>query len=188
MIRYSKVITPSNVDAVWLSEAKEHLNINSDDTSNDDLIAKKIMAATAMCEKYAGLSFVTQTRRVTLDYFCSRDVILPYGPVQSVTSFIYLDEDDVEQDFTDYTLDTHSALAKVRVNDTWPTTNLGLNNVAIDYVTGTSIEDVPYEAKEAVLRLTAKLFEHRGDDNGGLLMSEEITDLLDAIKVYWYAG
>lgn len=187
MIRYSKVITPASVDPVWLSEAKAHLKI--DGTEEDDLIAKKIMAATAMCEKYAGLSFVTQTRRVTLDRFCSTDVILPYGPVQSVTSFVYIDEDDAEQPIAgaDYTLDLQSALSKVRVLETWPYTNTTLNNVVITYVAGTSPENVPYEAKEAVLRLTARLYEKRGDTNEGL-MTDDITDLLDLIKVYWYAG
>lgn len=187
MIHYSKVITPASVDPVWLSEAKAHLKI--DGTDEDDLIAKKIMAATAMCEKYAGLSFVTQTRRVTLDKFCSDDVILPYGPVQSITSFVYVDTDDVSQtvNSADYTLDLQSALSKVRVLETWPYTNETLNNVVITYVAGTATQDVPYEAKEAVLRLTARLYEKRGDTNEGL-MTEDITDLLDLIKVYWYAG
>jgi uncharacterized phiE125 gp8 family phage protein len=192
MIHYSKVIQPNYQDPVWLSEAKDHLNIESDDTSKDALITQKIVVAAAMCEKYAGLSFMTQTRRVTLDnFYCTGDIILPYGPVQSVTDFIYLDGDDVEQDFTDYTLDTHSQLAKVRVNvgESWPTTNLGMNNVQIDYVAGVAnAVDVFPEAREAIFRLVAKLFEHRGDSNDGGLMTEEITDLLDAIKVYWYAG
>ena len=48
--------------------------------------------------------------------------------------------------------------------------------------------DVFPEAREAIFRLVAKLFEHRGDSNDGGLMTEEITDLLDMIKVYWYAG
>jgi len=188
MIHYSKVISPNYHDPVWLSEAKDHLNIESDDTSKDNLITQKIVTASAMCEKYAGLSFMTQTRRVTLDYFCG-DIILPYGPVQSVTDFIYLDGDDAEQTFTGYTLDLNSQLAKLRVTDTWPTTNLTMNNVQIDYVAGVdNAVDVFPEAREAIFRLVAKLFEHRGDSNDGGLMTEEITDLLDTIKVYWYAG
>jgi len=190
MIHYSKVIQPNYHDPVWLSEAKDHLNIESDDTSKDALITQKIVTASAMCEKYAGLSFMTQTRRVTLDSFCG-DVILPYGPVQSIDSFVYLDSDDVEQpvDAADYTLDTNSALAKVRVTDSWPTTSGTMNNVQIDYIAGVdNAVDVFPEAREAIFRLVAKLFEHRGDSNDGGLMSEEITDLLDTIKVYWYAG
>lgn len=187
MIVYSKVTTAASVDPVWLSEAKAHLNI--DGTDQDDMIAKKIMAATAMCEKYAGLSFITQTRRIALDKFYCDDITLPYGPVVSITDFTYHDSDDAQQsvDPGDYTLDNHSTLAKIRVLETWPTTNQVLNNVVIDYVCGSIPADVPYEAKEAVLRLTTRLYENRGDVGEGL-MTEDVTDLLDMIKVYWYAG
>lgn len=186
MINYSKVITPNFHDPVWLSEAKAHLKI--DDAAEDDLITKKIMTATAMCERYAGLSFMTQTRRVALDRFCG-DITLPYGPVQSIESFTYIDEDDAEHDVepATYTLDTHSGISVVRVLESWPATNLVLNNIQLDYVAGFDLAvDVYPEAKEAILRLTTRLFENRGDENQPL-MSEDITDLLDMIKVYWIA-
>lgn len=186
MITYSKVITPNALDPVWLSEAKAHLKI--DGTDEDDLITKKIMTATAMCERYAGLSFMTQTRRVALDRFCG-DIVLPYGPVQSITDFIYIDENDAEQDVdpATYTLDTHSGISVVRVLESWPATNKVLNNIQLDYVAGFDLAaDVYPEAKEAILRLTTRLYEDRGDENQPL-MTEEITDLLDMIKVYWIA-
>lgn len=186
MIRYSKVITAPTELPVTIEEIRAQLNI--DGTDQDDFLIQKATVATGMCERYAGLSFITQTRRVTLTNFTCKDVILPYGPVQSIIAFTYVDADDsaATVDSADYTLDLQSAIAKVRVTDSWPETNLVLNNVVIDYVAGNEIEDVPAEAKEAVLRLTARLYEKRGDSNDGGL-SEDVTDLLDLIKVYWYA-
>jgi uncharacterized phiE125 gp8 family phage protein len=187
MIHYSKVITGPTELPVTIEEIRAQLNI--DGTDQDDFLIQKATAATGMCERYAGLSFVTQTRRVTLSTFTCKDVILPYGPVQAITSFTYVDADDVQQDVAEdsYTLDLNSDLAKVRVTESWPETNRVLNNVVIDYTTGQDVALVPIEAKEAVLRLTARLYEKRGDSSDGGLMSEEITDPLDLIKVYWYA-
>ncbi len=183
MIHYSKVIDPAAELPVTLAEIKAHLNIDGDD--QDTLLTQKATAATSMCERYAGLSFVTQTRRVTLTDFCRRDVILPYGPVQSIEEFYYVDEDDVQTDILSdtYTLDLQSALAKVRVTEDWPYTNSILNNVVIEYIAGVPVDEVWPEAKEAVLRLTARLYEKRGDADGGV-MTDEITDVLDTIKVY----
>lgn len=186
MIHYSKVITAPTELPVTLEEIRAHLNI--DGTDHDTLLTQKATAATGLCERYAGLSFATQTRRVTLNQFTCKDVTLPYGPVKSISEFYYMDADGVEQDIdaADYTLDLQSDLAKVRVTDSWPETNRILNNVVIEYVAGNDAENVPPEAKEAVLRLTARLYEKRGDSNDGGL-GEDITDLLDLIKVYWYA-
>lgn len=186
MIHYSKVITVPTELPVTIEEIRAHLNI--DGTDQDTLLTQKATAATGLCERYAGLSFVTQTRRVTLSTFSCKDVILPYGPVQEITRFIYMDAEGAEQDVAEdtYTLDLNSDLAKVRVTESWPTTNAVLNNVVIEYETGQDVADVPIEAKEAVLRLTARLYEKRGDSSEGVI-TEEVTDLLDLIKVYWYA-
>lgn len=187
MIHYSKVITAPTELPVTIEEIRAQLNI--DGTEQDDFLLQKATVAVGMCERYAGLSFITQTRRVTLSVFNCKDVILPYGPVQEISKFSYVDADgnDVDVDASTYTLDLQSDLAKVRVTDSWPTTNLILNNVVIEYEAGVAQADVAPEAKEAVLRLTARLCEKRGDSNEGGLMSEDITDSLDLIKVYWYA-
>lgn len=190
MIHYSKVIQPNYHDPVWLSEAKVHLNI--DGTDLDSLITQKIVTASAMCEKYAGLSFMKQTRRVTLDrFYCNSDVILPYGPVSSITTFSYVDSDDTDATIADdtYSLDLQSALAKVRVLESWPYTNSTLNNVVIEYEAGVDdAVDVFPEAREAIFKLVARMVENRGDTDAGGLFTQEIYDLLDLIKVYWNAG
>jgi uncharacterized phiE125 gp8 family phage protein len=109
--------------------------------------------------------------------------------VTTLDSITYLDEDDVEQtvDSGDYTLDISSGMAKVRVTESWPTTNGGLSSTVITYTAGYADADsVPEVIKQAIKATVATLYEHRGDDgHGGLPLMA--TDLLDSVKVYWNA-
>lgn len=185
MIVYSRVSTQPGSEPVTLDEAKLWLKVDGSD--EDALITSLIVVARQVCETYAGLSFITQTRQVKLDRFCG-DVILPYGPVTSVTQFIYFDPDDAEQEITedDYTLDIQSGLAKIRIGEEgWPSTNRQLNNVAITYEAGyATAADVPEVAKLAIKKRMALDYEKRGDTDDD---SEDWMRLLDTIKVYWNA-
>jgi uncharacterized phiE125 gp8 family phage protein len=133
---------------------------------------------------------MTQTRTVKLDDFRGYEINLPYGPIQSVTSVVYLDEDDTSQtvDSGDYTLDAQSRMAKIRVTDNWPSTNRSLNNVVVTYVAGADDAlNVPEEAKLGVKKVISRLYENRGDNDSGSVLTAEIMDVLDPIKVYWNA-
>ena len=93
MIIYSRTTAPATFP-VTLEDAKIHLKI--DGTDEDTYITALIKVATSVCEAYAGLSFISQTRVIKLDAFRCRDLILPYGPVVSITSVAYVDADDAE--------------------------------------------------------------------------------------------
>lgn len=188
MIIYSKVTEAPDSEPVTLDEVKVQIKVDS--TDEDDFITKKITAARRICERYAGLSFITQTRTVSLDRFYGRDVILPYGPVTVIESFSYKDSAGASQTITGgYTLDTESDIAKVRVLDSWPSTDRTLNNVVITYTAGYADADsVPEEIKEAILKTVARLYEKRGDGDDGQVLTDEIIDLLDTVKVYWNAN
>ena len=173
---------------ITVDEAKIHLRV--DGTDEDTYIASLIKVATSLCEAYAGLSFITRTRTIKVDSFYGKDLILPYGPVTAITSIEYVDSDDASQtiDSGDYTLDMSSGMAKVRVTESWPYTNLTLNNVVITYVAGrATAADVPEIVKQAIKATVANLFENRGESEkpGGL--SWLAMDLLDTVKVYWNA-
>jgi uncharacterized phiE125 gp8 family phage protein len=190
MILYSRVTTAPTSYAVTLDEVKDALKIDRDDNSEIGYLTSLILTATQMCEAYTGLSFIAQTRTVKLDYFKRDSITLPYGPVNSITSIAYVDEDDANQavDDTWYSIDTQSGVSTVRIGDDfdWPDTNRSLNNVVITYTTG--YEDaslVPEAAKQAILRRIAFMYQHRGDEKSG----EDTVwmDLLDTVKVYWNA-
>lgn len=185
MIVYSKVTTAAATLPVNLEDVKAHLRV--DGTEDDALILSLIKVAINECEAYAGLSFITQTRTVKLDYFNGSDVILPYGPVTSVTSVTYYDGDDVQQtvDAADYTLDTQSGLSKIRVTESWPSTNVTLNNVVVTYVAGYADQaSVPEVIKLAIKERVLFHYQHRGDEQAE---SFHWMDLLDTVKVYWNA-
>jgi uncharacterized phiE125 gp8 family phage protein len=184
MIIYSNATLPATL-VVSLAEVKTWLKI--DGTDEDTLLTSLIASATAECESYSGLSFITRTRTVKLTSFKGRDLILPYGPVTALTSITYTDEDEAPQtiDTADYTVDTASGLSKVRVTESWPYTNQILNNVTVTYVAGyASAAAVPEVIKTAIKKKVAFDYEKRGDDNTD---SDAWRRALDTVRVYWNA-
>jgi uncharacterized phiE125 gp8 family phage protein len=185
MILYSKAALPTTLP-VTLAEAKLWLKIDGDD--EDTLLTAAITAATVECEAYAGLSFITRTRTIKLTAFRG-DLILPYGPVTALTSIEYVDSngDAAEIDSADYTLDIDSGLAKVRILDSWPETNLELNNAVITYVAGYATPElVPPIIKLAIQKRLAFHYEKRGDEKAE--QDPAWMDFLDAVKVVWSAS
>jgi uncharacterized phiE125 gp8 family phage protein len=187
MIIYSNANLPATLP-VSLAEMKLWLKLDADDTTEDALLNSLILAATKECEGYTGLSFITRTRTIKLTSFRGRDLILPYGPVTALTSITYTDEDGNEDtliDAGDYTLDSASGLAKVRITDSWPYTNDILNNATVTYVAGyADAAAVPEVIKLAIKKRVAFHYEKRGDEQAE---SKDWIALLDTVKVYWNA-
>lgn len=184
MIIYSNATLPATL-VVSLDEVKTWLKI--DGTDEDTLLTSLIASATAECEAYSGLSFITRNRTVRLTSLSAKDVILPYGPVTALTSITYADDEDAPQtiDAADYTLDSASGLAKVRITESWPTTNLVLNNVTVTYVAGyADAASVPEVIKTGIKQRIAVVYEKRGDVDTD---SHAWMDTLDTVKVYWNA-
>jgi uncharacterized phiE125 gp8 family phage protein len=131
------VVTPAASYPVTLAEAKQVCKV--DGTARDSEITGMIAAATEYAEKYTGHSIVTQTLKLTLDEF-SDSILLPRGPVQSVTNVKYYDTAGVEQTVSasDYTTDLINDPAWVVRNATasWPTTLDAVNVVSVTYVAG----------------------------------------------------
>lgn len=205
MILYSVVSEQPDTEPITLEEVKGHLEYYGN--LKDSYIQGLITTARRLCEGYVGLSLVTQERSLKLDRFpCSRyengwkrHIEVPYGPVQYIVSFSYENEDGTTTTLTegtDFLLDTHNRLARLYPIengeiDSWPTDNKYiLNGITINYVAGyddVSGTPVPSEAKTAIMRLVARMFEDRGDS-----LKDEIIDwgtqtMLDNIKVSWNA-
>ena len=205
MIVYSVVNELPEIEPVTLEEVKGHLEYYG--TLKDSYIQTLITASRRLCEGYAGLSLVTQERSIKLDRFpCSRYengwkrfIEVPYGPVQYVESFSYENEDGTTTTLTegtDFRIDTHNRLARIYPIETgeidsWPSgVKDVLNPITITYVTGyddVSGIPVPAEAKIAIMRLVARMFEDRGDSNNKWMIDEATEDLLNPIRVTWNA-
>jgi uncharacterized phiE125 gp8 family phage protein len=211
MIQYSIVTEQPDTEPVTLTEAKTHLEYSGE--GKNGYIASLITTARRLSEAYAGLSFITQTRRVKLDYFpCTGyDFVrqklyieLPYGPVQSVESFTYLNDDGVTTttltEGTNFTLDSHSRIARLYPIEngemsSWPTDVRNIPHaITIDYNAGyddVSGETMPSQIKQAIYMYLTLYFENRGDNQGKGFQDAlpwHCMNILDSIKVTWNAN
>lgn len=163
-IIYSKVTTEPSVEPIILADAKIHLRVDHSD--EDSLITILIQAARETVEKHTGRSLITQSRTIKLDNFPRTSILqLPYGPVSSVTSIQYSDEDDATQTMSAslYRVDTSSNIARIQVIDSWPGTYDKINAVTIVYVAGygASGSSVPRPLVQAMYLILGHLYEHR---------------------------
>lgn len=194
MIVYSRITTaPDYLQVVSLVEAKAHLEVTG--TGKDSQITTLIKVAGRLCEIYSGLSFTTQVRTVTLDGFPSESIVVPHGPVVSVGSLAYTDDNGDPQTLTittDYLVDLNSNLLRISAVDAWPSTDSINNAVTITYTAGMLVTNPDLQiAKQAMLMQIATFFENRQDEIVGSITSElnwNSRALLDTIKVYWNAN
>jgi len=206
MITYSRVTEQPANEPVSLSDAKVHLEYTG--TAKNAYITSLIKSARRICEGYAGLSFVTQTRSIKMDIFPTSAIIVPYGPVQSIESFTYYNDDGgtttmVED--VDYIVDYHSNVCRIYAIDTdgevdtWPTdVRKRPQAITINYVAGYDEavnEPLPELAKQAILLQVASMFENRQDEVAGSInmmnwntINWNSLHLLDSIKVNWNAN
>lgn len=93
---------------------------------------------------------------------------LPFGPLQSISEFVTIDDEDTEYAFTGYQADTVSDIGSVvlKTGYTWPTTVLRpINGIKITGIFGYGAATlVPDEIKEAIKSFAAYAYEHRGDE------------------------
>lgn len=205
MIIYSRLIDLPSSEPVSRTQAKNWCKI--DTTDDDDLIDSLITTARRICEAYAGLSFVAQQRRIKLDYFPEKEIIVPYGPVNSIDSFTYVDSDGDTQELvedTDFKVADHNELCRLyAISDnsitTWPGTANLPECVTIDYTAGfddVSGNPLPKQAYTAILKQVMHLYQTRDDEtmkdrnvvsyNASEIYFESKA-LLDDIRVSWNA-
>lgn len=159
------LITPPTVYPVTLAEAKAHCRVDSAD--EEALITGLIAAATSYVEEYTGRSLCPQTWKLTLDAF-TPSILLPRGPVASVTSVEYYDPTGsfMTVSTDDYVLDNANFPAWIVVNNAWPETLDAINSVQITYVTGETAPPAPI--KQAILLLIGQWFDERSAVAGNL--------------------
>lgn len=152
------------IEPVSVAEMRMHCRI--DHTDEDEYLAALIVAARMWCEDYCRRSFITRTIELKRPKF-DESMDLPRGPVQSVTSVQYQDQDGATQtlstDTWQYVGDPVMARVVVRSGKAWPVTNVEEHPVAITYVTGygDASADVPMTIRQAIKMMVAQLYEYR---------------------------
>lgn len=180
----------------------EHCRAPSDGT-DDALLEGYLAAATQFAEKVSGLTI----RQVALQYraaswHCGRAIVLPVAPVRDVETIEYVDADGATQSVSSltYTWSRTASGAVVTFGAGWSAPALSASellplrvNLLAGYdgpeESGSGADpalELPAVARTAILMLTAKFYEHRGDAE-----SEDVKraissarELLALIKVY----
>lgn len=188
------LVTAPTSEPVTLTEMKSQMNvvISDDDTYISDLIS----AARDHIETVAEVSLFTETFRVTLDGFWGgKPLLLERPPLQSITSIVYDDADDVEQTLASsyYVVDTDSEPGTVYLaeDQSWPTTRGKPRAVRVTYVAGWSTTAlIPPRTKHLVKMLVAHWYENREPVVIGGSPKElpfSIRSLIAGIRVPWAA-
>ena len=174
-----KLSTAPTVEPVSIADAKAQSRIDIAD--EDTLIADMVKGARQYAERITSSSFITQTWQLVLDSWPGREIFLPKGPLQSVTSIKYYDADDTEYTVTstDYIVDTYSKPGRIFIKSTasWPTTTLrDINGVIITFVAGygDTASTVPSDIKAAIRLMFGDLYENRENSyvSAGLTLTE----------------
>lgn len=160
------VVTPPEIEPVTVEQARANSRIDSD--AEDDLVALWIQTAREHVEQTTRRSLITQTRRLALDAFpCGRRLLLPRGPIQSVTSITFDGPAADAQTFSssNYRVDLDSEPARIALKSSasWPAVLDESAVIRIEYVAGygDDAEDVPAALRSAILLIVGDLYEHR---------------------------
>ena len=187
-----KVITGPSAEPLLLSDVKDRLSVP--DTHDDDDITAFIKSARLQAEGYMQKSIITQTVELALDEF-PEEIELIRGPVQSITSVKYIDENQSEQTVSssDYSYDDYSPrtwLLKAYDYD-WPTTLSTANAVKVRYVTGwgDAGADVPDDIITAMLLAIGHWLNFQSQIQSGIptRMPRQFYDLLENYKITTFA-
>lgn len=174
-----KIITEAVGEPITLVEARNQCRLDADGSPpthpDDSQLEIFIAAAREWAQTYTGRALATQTVELALDAFPGAEIELTVGPVQSIVSVTYVDDDEVEQtvDPTSYTLDDYSPRTWLlpASGQEWPTAGEFVNAVKIRQVVGYSLpgespqsHPMPKSVKMALLLIVGHLYKHREEN------------------------
>lgn len=171
---------------VTLAEAKAHLRVEH--TDDDVLIGSLIGVLVAELDgrqSYLRRALITQTWDYFLGWFptCAR-IVIPMPPLASVTYVKYFDTSNVEQTFSAglYEVVTEGEQGYIALNyaQSWPGTYEREKAVSIRFVAGygANTTNIPENIRQAMLIRLGELYAGRGDEGGGVGMSDPVRRLL----------
>lgn len=184
------LVTAPSTEPVTLQEAKDHLRISG--SSEDTLITNLIYAARVQVENYLNRALITQTWDVFYDEW-KNEMLLPYPPVQSVTSVKYYDLNCVQQTLSasNYWAVTQADPGSIvrKYETSWPELQYGRPSaIVVRIVAGYGDADViPEPIKHAIKILLTDLYENRGSVVVGTNVTRNwkfVVDLIHQYKIY----
>ena len=170
--------TDVTTEPVTIAEAKLFCKVTG--TGDNALFATLIPAARENLEAYCGVSIAEKTLYAEWNKLPSDGLlVLPYGPVKSITSVKTIDEEGVE--------DTLSLNTEYYVNGTpWPTLRVAsfwstrVTRLRIEYIVGygaTGCPPLPYPLKVALMKEILTQYDMREN-----ISTEAVSDLSNDAK------
>jgi uncharacterized phiE125 gp8 family phage protein len=162
---YSLTVTSEPAqEPVSVDDAKR--NCDEDDNARDVDFARWITQARKQVEAEARISLITQTLQLKLDCFPATDYIeLLQPPAIAISSINYVDSaGDTQSWSSGYTLDADRKPGLILLDhgEQYPVVRDQRNAITITYTAGygTSPDDVPEQAKAAILLLVRNWYEN----------------------------
>lgn len=152
--------TAPTVKPVELFELKDHLGIS--DSDRDPLLSGYLSTAIEHIESMTGRKLITQTWKLVLDGPV-RNIKLPYGRLQSVSSIVYIDSDEASTTMatSDYYVGgVGTDEGNISLVSTFSFPNLyDYEPITITFICGYGVaSDVPEAFKTAILLFAEDLF------------------------------
>jgi uncharacterized phiE125 gp8 family phage protein len=161
--------TAPSAEPVDADDVKTHTHISHD--AEDTLLESMIAASRHHVEEITGMQLINASWTMRLDSFpdSGNELVLPRGPVSSITSVSYNDTAGDEQTLTedtDFILDENvrpPTLYLVPESWDWPSTYGEPNDVTVVWVAGygTAGSSVPDRYKHCIRLMSASLFMNR---------------------------
>jgi uncharacterized phiE125 gp8 family phage protein len=173
------------IDPIDFDTVKLYTRVDGD--SEDMLLKGLLKAATNLCQTYTWLQFMPAKFKAATDKFY--DVIyITKNPVKEIVSIKYYDKDNVQQTLptSDYSFANVNGLGTIKLKKKQPTYER-LDAVEVIFVAGFGgREDVPEEAKVAIMMTVSNMYENRQDTFVGTMTSQLPMGsqyILDSIKI-----
>lgn len=159
-----KLITAPAELPVTVDELKIHFSILT--TGDELLLGTLLKKAVEVAETMTTKRLITQTWEYTMD-FLPPHIVMPYAPLQSITSIKYIDTNGTEQTLASnkYKVDNVSIPGRVypAYGVVWPMVRSEINSVTVRFVCGyASSNDVPSDIKSAIMMIAYDSFRYRG--------------------------
>ena len=185
------IVTPPADLPVTLQELKRQVGLADNLTAQDDDLMRRIAAATRVAERYCKRAFIERVYLLTLGRR-PREIGLPFPPLVSVDQIQYIDTEGVLQTLATNQYQSTAlrtpGLIRPAYNVCWPALRCtDFDPVQITYTAGygATPDDVPAEAREAILVMASTWFNDREEVVEGQItkVPYSATWLLDTLSV-----
>ncbi len=150
---------------VWvtLDDLKEHLDIDTTDTTKDAFLTNKLNSAWKNIVRYLGQDLTEDTYTEDYDGDGTKTLVLDHFPVISITS---VNSDSTRAFAASSLVDSTTYFCKLKTGvltlfngGVWP---MGDGNIRVVHVAG--FAEVPYDAKEGLLEYAALMAQRAGTE------------------------